>query len=107
MLVRETEAEIALRSSAGLETVARDELASLVSTGRSPMPEGFEDLGAAALRDLLAYLCAGYDAFRVVDDVLRPGAAAVNDGREAAERDALASEAVAGQVVVDQREIGP
>jgi hypothetical protein len=67
VLVRETPTEIALRSSSGEEAVRRDELASLTSTGRSPMPEGFESLGAEALRDVLAFLGAGYEDFRIVD----------------------------------------
>jgi putative membrane-bound dehydrogenase-like protein len=67
VLARETPTEIALRSSAGEEVVRRDQLASLASLGRSPMPEGFESLGATALRDLIAFLSAGYEDFRVID----------------------------------------
>lgn len=67
VLVRETPADITLRSSAGEEVVARDQLESLTSTGRSPMPEGLEELGAEALRDVLAYLTAGVEDYRVLD----------------------------------------
>lgn len=67
VLARETPEEIELRSSAGAEVVRRDELASLASLGRSPMPEGFETLGAPALRDLFAFLSAGYGDYRVID----------------------------------------
>ena len=31
------------------------------------MPEGFELLGAEALRDILAYMTAGYGDYRIVD----------------------------------------
>jgi hypothetical protein len=67
VMARETQTEITLRSSTGEAVVRRDELESLSSTGRSPMPEGFESLGAEALRDVLAFLAAGYEDFRVVD----------------------------------------
>jgi len=63
-------ASITLAGSAGARTVRRDEIETLRSTGRSPMPTGFEELGAEGLRDLLAFLCEGYEGFRVLD--LRP-----------------------------------
>ncbi len=57
---------ITLAGSAGEVRVPRDELDSLRSTGRSPMPTGFESLGAEGLRDLLAFLCQGYEDYRIV-----------------------------------------
>lgn len=57
---------ITLAHSGGEETIRRDEIDSLRSTGRSPMPTGFEELGAEGLRDILGFLCQGYEDFRVV-----------------------------------------
>lgn len=57
---------ITLAGSAGEMRIPREELDSLRSTGRSPMPTGFESLGAEGLRDLLAFLCQGYEDYRIV-----------------------------------------
>jgi putative heme-binding domain-containing protein len=57
---------ITLSSSEGENEVRRDEIETLRSTGRTPMPTGFEDLGTDALRDILAFLCAGYEDYRIV-----------------------------------------
>lgn len=59
-------ASITLSSSAGAKSVPRDELQSLRSTGRSPMPTGFESLGADGLRDILSFLCDDYRDYRVL-----------------------------------------
>lgn len=67
VLVRDTADGIVLRSAEGDVEVPRDELDSLKSNGRSPMPAGFESLGATALRDLFAYLGSGYEGFRTLD----------------------------------------
>ncbi|MCK6446441.1 MAG: ThuA domain-containing protein [Planctomycetes bacterium] len=67
VLVRDTAASIVLRSAEGDVEVPRDELESLKSSGRSPMPAGFESLGGPALRDLFAYLGSGYEGFRTLD----------------------------------------
>lgn len=67
VLVRDTTDGIVLRSSGGDQEIARAQLRSLSSTGRSPMPTGFESLGAEGLRDLFAYLRSGYERFRVLD----------------------------------------
>ncbi len=58
VIARETDEALTLRSSAGEHEVRRDEIVELRSTGRSPMPTGFESLGAAALRDLFSFLGA-------------------------------------------------
>jgi hypothetical protein len=42
-------------------------IASRRNTGLSLMPNGFESLGGDALRDLLAYLCAGEGKYRLLD----------------------------------------
>ncbi|MFT7484940.1 MAG: type 1 glutamine amidotransferase, partial [Candidatus Paceibacteria bacterium] len=57
---------ITLSNSGGNESIRRDELESLRSTGRSPMPTGFELLGPEAIRDVLAFLCQDYEDFRIV-----------------------------------------
>ena len=67
IVASESERGIVLRSSSGEELVERDRIADLRSTGRSPMPTGFEELGAEALRDLLAFLGAGYERYRLID----------------------------------------
>ncbi len=67
IVVREAPDHIVLRSTAGDEEIPRDEIESLTSTGRTPMPEGFETLGAEGLRDILAYMTAGYGDYRVLD----------------------------------------
>lgn len=67
VLVRESERSVMLRSSAGEFDIPRDELSDLKNTGRSPMPGGFEALGAANLRDLITYLSGGYSGFRVLN----------------------------------------
>ncbi len=67
VLVRESSDSIVLRSSAGDAVLPRDEIESLRNTGRSPMPAGFESLGASALRDLIAYLAGDFAYWRVLD----------------------------------------
>jgi putative membrane-bound dehydrogenase-like protein len=67
VLVRETSDSIVLRSSAGDAAIAREDIESLRNTGRSPMPAGFESLGAPALRDLIAYLAGDFAYWRVLD----------------------------------------
>jgi putative membrane-bound dehydrogenase-like protein len=57
---------LTLSNTGGDVRVRRDELESLRSTGRSLMPTGFEQLGPEALRDILTFLCQGYEDFRVV-----------------------------------------
>lgn len=67
VLVREGRDSIVLRNTSGDHEVLRVDLEVLQSTGRSPMPTGFEELGAEALRDILGYLCAGSAGFRLLD----------------------------------------
>jgi hypothetical protein len=56
-----------LRNATGTITIRKDNVLSRTSSGRSLMPEGFEQLGAENMRDLLAYLCGGENKFRVID----------------------------------------
>ena len=46
---REDANAILLRNSSGEAEVRRDEIEELYSTGRSPMPTGFEELGSDGL----------------------------------------------------------
>lgn len=67
VLVRDTPQSVVLRASTGDTEIPRDEIVSLKSTGRSPMPVGLESIGPEGLRDVLAYLTSDYPGFRVLD----------------------------------------
>jgi putative membrane-bound dehydrogenase-like protein len=67
VIARETGEALLLRNSNGEREVRRAEIASLRSTGRSPMPTGFESLGPAALSDVIAFLAGEWAGFRVLD----------------------------------------
>lgn len=67
VIERENNAEVLLRDATGDNTIRKDNIKSRTNTGRSLMPEGFEQLGADGLRDLLQYLCADENRFRILD----------------------------------------
>lgn len=67
VLARDAQESVVLKNSGGDVEIARADLAELRNTGRSPMPGGFESLGAAGLRDLIAYLSGPYAGWRVLD----------------------------------------
>ena len=67
VIVREGPDAIVLRSSSGESEIPRSRIQELASTGRSPMPTGFESLGADALRDLFAFLAGEWSGYRVLD----------------------------------------
>jgi uncharacterized protein len=67
IVVRENAAEVELRNATADYTIRKSDIVSRVSTDRSLMPEGYEALGGEALRDLIAYLCADEDRFRILD----------------------------------------
>ncbi len=67
MILRENNAVVVLRNQTAETEIRKDNIASRRSTGRSLMPEGFEQLGAEGLRDLLTYLCADEQRFRILD----------------------------------------
>jgi len=67
IILRENNAVVVVRNQTAETEIRKNNIASRRSTGRSLMPEGFEALGAEALRDLLAYLCADEARFRVLD----------------------------------------
>jgi putative membrane-bound dehydrogenase-like protein len=73
---RETAGSLFVKNAAGETEVPRGSIASRTNTGKSLMPEGYEGLGADALRDLMAYLRSGEQRFHA----LPLGKAATADG---------------------------
>ena len=67
ILAQENDARIVLRSPAGDVEIPKANVKSSVNTHRSLMPEGFEGLGADALRDILTFICGADSRFRVLD----------------------------------------
>ncbi|MEO7297741.1 MAG: PVC-type heme-binding CxxCH protein [Verrucomicrobiota bacterium] len=67
ILASENKKSVVLRNATGDFEIERKNIKSQRSTGRSLMPEGFEALGGEGLRDLLSYICAGENRFRVID----------------------------------------
>ena len=67
IVARENSVELALRNASGDFTIRKDNIKSRRSTGLSLMPEGFESLGGPGLRDLLAFLGAGEQRFRILN----------------------------------------
>jgi len=66
VLARESAQSVLLRWNGGEKDVERSEIETLKNTGRSPMPVGLEKVGAAGLRDVIAYLSQGTEGFRVL-----------------------------------------
>lgn len=67
IIERENNVELVLRNAGGDYTLRKSEIAKRTSTGRSLMPEGFEALGTQGLRDLMTYLVADANQYRIVD----------------------------------------
>jgi uncharacterized protein len=67
VVVRENAAEVELRNATADYTIRKSDIESRYATGLSLMPEGYEALGTEALHDLIAYLCADEDRFRIID----------------------------------------
>ncbi|MCI0349875.1 MAG: c-type cytochrome, partial [Acidobacteriales bacterium] len=67
IVVRENRSGVVLRNNLTDTEVKTSDIKSRRSTGRSLMPEGFEALGEEALRDMLAYLGAGENKFKIID----------------------------------------
>jgi putative heme-binding domain-containing protein len=88
VIANENATSLTLRHSAGDVEVAKADIVTQQNTRRSLMPEGFEGLGADALRDLLTFMCAQEQNFRVIDlrgaytADSRRGAFAREDARE-------------------------
>jgi len=54
----ENDSTLTLATQAGVKEISKSDIAKRENTKRSLMPEGFEALGAAGLRDLLAFIIA-------------------------------------------------
>src|SRR5205814_459718 len=67
VIARENRVEVVLRNASGDFTLRKENIKSRRPTGLSLMPEGFEALGDQGLRDLLAFLCADEQRFRILD----------------------------------------
>ncbi|HKQ39499.1 MAG TPA: PVC-type heme-binding CxxCH protein [Verrucomicrobiae bacterium] len=67
IVVRENRSAVVLRNNVGETEVKTSDIKSRRSTGRSLMPEGFEALGEDPLRDLLTFLGAGDNRFKIID----------------------------------------
>lgn len=66
-VLRENASVLVLRNQTGEIEIRKDNIQSRRNSTRSLMPEGFEQLGAEALRDLLTYLCADEQRYRILD----------------------------------------
>jgi putative membrane-bound dehydrogenase-like protein len=73
---RETAGNLFVKNVGGETEIPRDQITSQTDTGKSLMPEGFEALGGASLRDLISYLRSGEQRFHI----LTFGKAATADG---------------------------
>ena len=58
VVVNENSGSLTLRNQGGDSEVKKDNIATRENTRRSLMPEGFEGLGAAGLRDVIAFLAS-------------------------------------------------
>lgn len=67
MVARENKSSVTLRNASGEMEIRTDNIKGRRKTGLSLMPSGFESLGGEGLRDLLAYLCAGENKYRLID----------------------------------------
>ena len=67
IVLRENNNVVVLRNQTAETEIRKNNIASRRSTGRSLMPEGFEQLGAEGLRDLLTYLCADELRYRILN----------------------------------------
>lgn len=68
VMTGENTAMVSLATQMGVKEVAKTDIAKRENTHRSLMPEGFEALGAEALRDLLTFIVGDASKdFRIVD----------------------------------------
>jgi uncharacterized protein len=67
VIASENAAGLTLRNPAGDVEIRKDDIATRENTRRSLMPEGLESMGAESLRDILTFLAAGAQKFRVID----------------------------------------
>jgi putative membrane-bound dehydrogenase-like protein len=67
VIASENAASLTLRGPAGDVEIKKEEVTNRENTRRSLMPEGFEALGAEALRDIISFLGSDAQKFRIVD----------------------------------------
>jgi putative membrane-bound dehydrogenase-like protein len=67
IVLRENRSMLVLRNQTAETTLRKDDIVSRRTTNRSLMPDGFEALGAEALRDLLTFICQDDQRFRIID----------------------------------------
>ncbi len=67
ILLRENNNVVVMRNQNAETEIRKNNIASRRSTGRSLMPEGFEQLGAEGLRDILTHLCADEQRYRILN----------------------------------------
>ncbi len=67
IVLRENNSVVVLRNQTAETEIRKNNIASRRSTGRSLMPDGFEQLGAESLRDLLTFICADELRFRILN----------------------------------------
>ncbi|MGZ8937706.1 MAG: PVC-type heme-binding CxxCH protein, partial [Limisphaerales bacterium] len=67
LIARENRDTIVLRNATADYDIKQNDVVSRRSSGLSLMPDGFEALGRDGLRDLVAYLMADENKFRIVD----------------------------------------
>lgn len=67
IVLRENNNVVVLRNQTAETEIRKSNIASRRSTNRSLMPDGFEQLGTEGLRDLLTYLCADEQRFRILN----------------------------------------
>ncbi len=67
IIARENQRTITIRNATGDYEIQQDNIKSRHLTGLSLMPNGFEALGKDGLRDLISYLCADENKYRILD----------------------------------------
>ncbi|HEX5222731.1 MAG TPA: PVC-type heme-binding CxxCH protein [Verrucomicrobiae bacterium] len=67
IVLRENRNVVVLRNQTAETEIRKDNIVSRRGSTRSLMPEGFEQLGTEGLRDLLTFLCADEQRFRILD----------------------------------------
>jgi len=64
---RENRSSVVLRNASGDVELKTENIKSRRNTGLSLMPNGFESLGGEGFRDLLGYICADENRYRMLD----------------------------------------
>jgi putative membrane-bound dehydrogenase-like protein len=67
IVLRENNRVVVMRTQSAEVEIRKDNIAFRQGSSRSMMPEGFEQLGVEGLRDLLTFLCADDQHYRILD----------------------------------------